>query len=141
MQFIYDDGGRAAAGFKGSTGDCGVRAIAIALCIPYAIVYDAANAMGKEEKRRTRKRSNAREGIWTETLRKMVEPHGWQWVPTMSIGSGCKVHMRAAELPAGRIIVRVSGHYAAVIDGVLHDTEDCSRDGTRCVYGYFRRAA
>jgi len=24
-----------------------------------------------------------------------------------------------------------------VIDGVLHDTHDCSRDGTRCVYGYW----
>jgi len=21
--------------------------------------------------------------------------------------------------------------------GVIHDTHDCSRDGTRCVYGYF----
>lgn len=26
---------------------------------------------------------------------------------------------------------------AAVVDGVLHDTFDCSRGGTRCVYGYY----
>ena len=32
---------------------------------------------------------------------------------------------------------RLSGHLAAVIDGVVHDIHDCSRDGTRCVYGYF----
>jgi hypothetical protein len=25
----------------------------------------------------------------------------------------------------------------AVIDGVIYDTPDCSRGGTRCVYGYF----
>jgi hypothetical protein len=25
-----------------------------------------------------------------------------------------------------------------VIDGVIHDTHDCSRNGTRCVYGYYR---
>jgi len=27
---------------------------------------------------------------------------------------------------------------AAVIDGVLHDAYDCSREGTRCVYGYYK---
>jgi hypothetical protein len=26
-----------------------------------------------------------------------------------------------------------------VIDGVIHDTHDCSRGGTRCVYGYWRK--
>jgi hypothetical protein len=31
----------------------------------------------------------------------------------------------------------VSKHYCAVIDGVIHDTSDPSRDGTRCVYGYW----
>lgn len=30
MTFVYDDGGRSAAGFKGKTGDCVTRAIAIA---------------------------------------------------------------------------------------------------------------
>ena len=27
MDFVYDDGGRQAAGYKGSTGDCVVRSI------------------------------------------------------------------------------------------------------------------
>ena len=30
MRFVYDDGGRKAAGYKGDTSDCTVRAIAIA---------------------------------------------------------------------------------------------------------------
>lgn len=136
MKWTYHDGGRKDAGFKGETGDCGVRAVAIALRIPYSIVYDAANAMGKMERRRTKK-SSARNGIWTKTLNEMVAPHGWVWVPTMGIGTGCKVHLRASELPSGRLIVRVSGHYVAVIDGVIYDTSDCSRGGTRCVYGYW----
>jgi hypothetical protein len=46
--------------------------------------------------------------------------------------------LKEDELPKGRIICRLSKHYAAVIDGVLNDTYDCSRKGTRCVYGYFR---
>lgn len=45
-----------------------------------------------------------------------------------------------AELPSGRLIVAVSRHLCAVIDGVIHDTFDPSRDGTRCVYGYFQAA-
>jgi len=28
-------------------------------------------------------------------------------------------------------------HLTAVIDGVIHDTHDPSRDGTRSVYGYY----
>ena len=62
---------------------------------------------------------------------------GWKWIPTMTIGSGCKVHLREDELPKGRIVCSLSKHETAVIDGVLNDTYDCSRDGTRCVYGYF----
>jgi hypothetical protein len=34
---------------------------------------------------------------------------------------------------AGRLVVSVSGHMVAVIDGVIHDNHDCSRGGTRCV--------
>ena len=30
LPWVYDDGGRAAAGFKGEAGDCGTRAVAIA---------------------------------------------------------------------------------------------------------------
>jgi hypothetical protein len=57
----------------------------------------------------------------------------------MAIGQGCKVHLRATELPAGRLIVQVSKHLVAVIDGVIRDTSDPSRGGKRCVYGYYSR--
>ena len=30
---------------------------------------------------------------------------------------------------------------SAVIDGVIRDTHDPGRDGTRCVYGYYQRGA
>lgn len=41
------------------------------------------------------------------------------------------------ELPHGRLVVMLSRHAAAVIDGVLHDTYQDDRGGTRCVYGYW----
>ena len=55
----------------------------------------------------------------------------------MFIGSGTTVHLKADELPKGRIICNVSKHYTAVVDGVIQDTYDPSRRGTRAVYGYW----
>lgn len=69
-----------------------------------------------------------------------MESLGWKWHPTMFIGQGCKVHLRDGELPTGKLIVSVSRHICAVIDGVIHDTENPSRNGNRCVYGYWLKA-
>lgn len=139
--FKYDDGGRAAAGFRGNTGDCVTRAIAIATQLPYQQVYDLVNELSSRERGRVRrgkiKKSSARTGVFKPTIRKVMDHLGWTWVPCMTIGSGCKVHLRADELPKGRIICNLSRHACAVIDGVIHDDHDPSRDGTRCVYGYF----
>jgi hypothetical protein len=139
VTYVHDDGGREAAGYKGSAGDCAVRAAAIATGLPYQDVYATLNDIAKRERPRGgRRRSSAREGVYSQTLRWLMERLGWEWVPTMGIGTGCTVHLRADELPEGRLVVRCSKHYTAVIDGVVHDTHDPSRDGTRCVYGYYR---
>ena len=65
---------------------------------------------------------------------------GWKWTPTMFVGQGCKVHLKREELPGGTLIVSCSKHLTVVIDGVLNDIFDCSRNGTRCVYGYWTKA-
>ncbi len=147
--YAYDDGGRAAAGFKGSTGDCVVRAIAIATGTPYREVYDALHAGIKEfakgrskaAKRAARgggrKGTTPRNGVHPKVYRAYLAGLGWTWVPTMGIGTGCTVHLRADQLPAGRIIARLSRHVVALVDGMIHDTHDPSVGGTRCVYGYF----
>lgn len=139
MKFVYDDGGREAAGFKGKTGDCVCRSIAIATEKPYKEVYDLINKFAKEEKVSKKKKgvSNARTGVYKDCKKKVMEYYGWKWVPTMKFGEGCKVHLKEDELPNGRLVVAVSKHSVAVIDGVIHDTYDCSRDEKRCVYGYF----
>jgi hypothetical protein len=143
MKFQYDDGGRSAAGFKGRAGDCVCRAVAIASGRPYAEVYAklAVETGIQRQSRRTKKRSaSARNGI--NTRRKWFKDYmaslGFTWTATMAVGQGCRVHLRSDELPAGRLVVALSNHFAAVVDGVLHDTYEDSRDGTRCVYGYYR---
>lgn len=138
MQFVFNDGGRVAAGFKGFARDCTVRAIAIATALPYMDVYDALFDLNR--KRKSPGKCSPRDGrTHRKTIRAYLESHGWKWTPTMGIGTGCRVHLRDGELPIGRLVVSVSGHMVAVIDGVIHDNHDCSRDGTRCVYGYFSK--
>jgi hypothetical protein len=139
-RWVYDDGGRAAAGYRGKADDCVTRAVAIATRIEYALIYADLNAEAQRERPRNgRKRSSARTGVHKPTTRRYLADIGWTWNPTMQVGQGCRVHLRADELPAGRLIVQVSRHMTAVIDGVIHDTHDPSRDGTRCVYGFWTR--
>jgi len=151
MRFIHNDGGRKDAGFKGETRDCVVRAIAIASDLPYRQVYDDLNEHAKKERPTKRaRRSSSRDGVHRKTYDPYLLSLGFVWTPTMQIGSGCKVHLHDGELPDGRLIIRLSKHLTAVIDGVIHDTDDPQRnyqvveDGVqrtarRCVYGYWRK--
>ena len=175
MRFVRDDGGRGTAGFQGRAGDCVVRALAIAMQRPYADVYREL-AEGNASERQTKHsgrasgRRTARDGINVrrQWFKEYMGRHGWRWTPTMHIGSGCVVHLADGELPMGRLIVSVSRHYTAVVDGVIRDTHDPSERGVtiyspgsrdvpkgarwlengngwayepkRCVYGYWSKA-
>lgn len=145
MEFIYNDGGRSKYFKADNVGDCVTRAICNATGKDYKEVYDALNKMGKAEtstqlkRHRGHKRSESRNGVFKETWKEYLDSIGWEHHATMGIGSGCQVHLTADELPKGTIIVQVSKHLTCVKDGVIYDTYDCSRDGTRCVYGYWTR--
>ncbi len=136
----YNDGGRKDAGYRGETRDCVVRSIAICTGIDYQQVYDDINGMAKAEKPKPgNDRSSARLGVHKPLYKRYLRNIGWVWTPTMFIGSGCRVHLHSDELPAGALIVSVSKHLTAVVDGIIQDTYDCSRDGARCVYGFWRK--
>lgn len=142
--FQHNDGGRAAAGFKGNTGDCVTRAIAIATGLPYREVYNALNGLATYEHigKRKRGKSSARTGVFRQTYERYLKSLGWQWVPTMKIGSGCKVHLVPDELPKDTpLVIALSKHLTAVVDNVIQDTYNPDRDGTRCVYGYYYKGA
>jgi hypothetical protein len=146
LEFRANDGGRLAAGFKGKAGDCVVRSIAIATGISYQKIYQdlyevnkkfRINSKTKLAKSLRKKNDSPRTGTHRTVLKKYLEHLGWKWTPTMFVGQGCKVHLKKEELPSGTLIVSCSRHITVVINGVLHDTYDCSRNGTRCVYGYW----
>ena len=148
MEWQYNDGGRADANFKGSAGDCVCRAISIASGLDYTEVYKSlanGNANQRSSKRESYSKNRngvktARNGIFVKRkwFKDYMQDLGFVWTPTMQIGGGCQVHLTAEELPLGRLVCNVSRHQVAVIDGVIHDIYDCSREGTRCVYGYWK---
>jgi hypothetical protein len=137
------------------------RAIAIATRQDYRGVYDALNEMGQQERPTKRgRKSSSRTGVSRKMYEKYLLARGWVWTPTMKIGSGCTVHLVVDELPAGRLIVSLSRHLTCVSIyestngdkrspeygvvtryGVVRDTHDPTRGGTRCVYGYYVEAA
>jgi hypothetical protein len=141
MKYQYNDGGRKAAGFEDTARDCVARAIAVTSNLPYAKVYaDLAKGTGSQPAgKRGKRAASARNGINTKRkwFRDYMASIGFVWTPTMGIGTGCTIHLREGELPMGRLIVAVSRHYTAVIDGVIHDTYDPQRQRGRCVYGYW----
>ncbi|QEG37711.1 hypothetical protein [Bythopirellula goksoeyrii] len=147
MPFVKHDGGRSDAGYRGKAGDYVIRAIAIAAGLSYLLVYAELRRRNEHFRRTSRCRAARRMKSSTPrngTNKRVYDPYlldlGFTWTPTMGIGTGCRFHLHPDELPTGRLVVRLSGHLAAVIDGTLYDTKDCSRGGTRCVYGFYQRS-
>lgn len=127
MTYVYDDGGRAAAGFK-SDKDCGIRAAAIALNIPYREAQRLLRAAAKRGKQGCGQISR---GIYKEDFDSFLKAHGWAWHSAPKF-EGRKA--RYSDLPKGRVIARMARHFAAVIGGDLRDTWDSSQ---KMVYGYW----
>jgi hypothetical protein len=149
-RFVYDDGGRAAAGFTGKTGDCACRAIAIATGKPYREVYDGLNGLCTLLRLNQYRRAVGSEtGIPDEVIHLYLSPLGWQWTstddhathPYLSTGRWNPASTKVArlhrwDLPTGRLVVVVRKHLVAVIDHVVHDNGEHWR-GRRVVHGYY----
>jgi hypothetical protein len=136
MELFVTDGGRAQAGVKAKRiKDCVTRSIATLTGRSYAEVHQmVADATGVTIDHLNRYGTQAR----PRGFKKLMAELGFVWVQTMNNYQRQRVHMRAQDLPSGRIICYVSGHYVAVIDGVQHDLTDCSRGGRRMVYGIWK---
>lgn len=129
MKIKYDDGGRSKYFAASNVGDCVTRAVAIATKRDYKEVYNTiAKIVGY----------TPRNGVHKKDTRKVMAHFGGRWHSCMTIGSGCTTHLADGEIPMhGRLVCKCSKHVVAVIDGVIHDTYDASRNGNRCVYGYW----
>jgi len=128
--FFYNDGGRSDAGYKGSCGDCVVRAISIALNLDYKETY---LELARRQKELTGKRS-ARNGVHKEVYDKFLKERGWVWHSAPKFDGRKAYHH---DMPQGVVIVRMARHLAAVIDGTVHDSWNSTH---KMVYGYWAAA-
>ena len=127
--FVFNDGGRADSGRKGTTGDCGVRAMSIALGIDYDAAYKELAQANKDNGRA----KSVRSGIMKDVYDAVLKRYGWIWHPAPKF-VGRKA--RCFDMPSGTVIARQSRHFVAVIDGTPHDIFDSSE---KMVYGYWAK--
>ena len=133
MEYIYDDGGRSRY-FKGNARDCVCRSIAIVLGQDYKEIYNHIFAMMGE---------SPRNGVNTRTakFKRLMDSLGFTWVATSGIGSHQAVHLVKGELPDGRLVCSMAGHYTAVVNNQVRDIIDPRTNDLwdyRKVYGYWK---
>jgi hypothetical protein len=129
MNFIYNDGGRADAGFKGKAGDCVVRAIAIATGEKYKNVYNMVASANKDFGFAKSARNGIHKSVSADVLKKL----GFQWYSAPKF-IGRKA--RPFDMPRGVVIAKQAHHLVAVINGVPYDTFDST---VKIIYGYWKK--
>ena len=130
MEFKYDDGGRKAAGYKTvARGDCAPRAIAIALGLDYKkVLSDLYKLCGTSYGG-----SHPSQGTPDAIITRYLKKKGWIYVPVDQT-----LRFRRDNLPKRkRMIVAIPRHVAAVMDGVLHDTWESTKNGDALILGYW----
>jgi hypothetical protein len=144
LPFHYNDGGRKAAGFGLPSRDCVARSIAIASGLAYQDVYTflaEQNALQRASKNTPKRQRSADDGIFTRRawFNRYLVSLGFKWTPTLHVGDNRRTYLREGQLPLGRVIVSIKGHYTTLIDGVIHDTYDPSKNGKACVLGFWSK--
>jgi hypothetical protein len=134
-RFCYDDGGRAAAGYRGAASDCAARAIAIASGRPYDEIYHALAREAAHDWSGSGP-NHPQTGIRKSTVARFLERRGWGFFTLRQVAA-TRVRLRGENLPMGRLVVALATHVCAVIDGVIYDTYDCSRGGRSLVHGFW----
>ena len=133
IDYRYDDGGRAAVGYRGRTGDCVVRAIAICTGEDYRAVYltmaehmkrngYAASGNAYATRERNRKAPRSKGQIAARRVQdRVLEAYGFRKV---RLPTGARPTFTEAHHQFGDCVVGTTKHVAAIVDGALRDTFD-----------------
>ena len=131
--YRYDDGGRAAAGYRGKTGDCVVRAIAICAREDYLAVYRtmaehmkrngyAASGNAYATRERNRKTPRRRGQLSARRVQdRVLEAYGFTKV---QLPAGERPTYTEAHRRYGDCIAGTTKHLVAIVGGALRDTFD-----------------
>ena len=127
IDYTHDDGGRQQAGFKGKTGDCLIRAPAIASGIPYREVYDptkpqfrVAGYRAVPDPSKAGKKSRRGQPTKARCQEMVLERFGFRKVAL----AGPRPTYSEAFRQFGTCVARTRKHWVALKDGALRDTFD-----------------
>lgn len=115
MRYQRNDGGRLDAGYRGTGGDCVVRAIAIATSQPYIVVRRELTELTKEMTGGLD--SSVANGCPLPVSHKYLTDMGWELVLTKG------EYLKDAPKDR-RIIACLTRHYVAALHGTIHDSWD-----------------
>ena len=155
IDYQYDDGGREAAGYRGRTGDCVVRAIAVCARQDYRAVYltmaehmkrngYAASGNAYAIRERNRKAPRRKGQIAARRVQdRVLELYGFRKV---RLPAGARPTFTEGRRRYGDCIVGTTKHVAAVVEGALRDTFDVrvyewAKPRTESAWDVFRPAA
>jgi hypothetical protein len=111
--YCKTDGGKSSAGIEDKN-DCAVRALSVVFDLPYEFVSRKLTEFGREK------------GRGTHDSIIMRFAHAFGDCTSERIKPGTTVERFAREHKEGRFFVCVRSHILAAVDGVIHDTGDCS---------------
>ncbi len=118
IKWQYNDAGIKQTKFAG-TNDCGVRAFALAHDMPYCKARDYLRAFTKIGRAGNRRISI---GIYKEDMINAMESKCWLFNPIPK-----DITCNAWDLPKkGHFMLDMPRHFSTLIDGVIHDTWDCT---------------
>lgn len=140
MNWVYDDGGRIAAGLKPHhlqkrlAGDCVIRAMAIVCQYDYTILRLTCNEIVRQV---------GHCGLYNSTLGypryvygRLLRHYGYRYFSTYGTGVSRVRHFADREQFPHNYILACPRHLTAVMEGDLHDIWDCQE---LRVYGYWRK--
>jgi hypothetical protein len=126
--FVQTDAGRSKSLRPRQANDCTVRALALAVEVPYDVAYDELARRGRKSHRRTHFPNQARDDEAFGVQLRWIPFSAVKGQPRMTPEAFC----RSEEFRYGTWILKMAKHVATVKDGALHDLEP---NGGRCVYG------
>jgi hypothetical protein len=128
-KYIFNDGGRSAY-FKGTTGDCATRAMAIGLELDYKACY---NELSQAHRARTGKKT-ARDGIYKEDFSEVLKRHGWVWhsAPKFTVAKPVQLTSNGSSHRTDGTPLRGSHQ---------RRSNDSWNSSEKMVYGYWAKAA
>jgi len=137
LRYKFNDGGKAEAGLgTARSGDCGIRAAAIALGQGYRTTKSDLNDLLVEMTGGLDRSCN--DGTPTPVLHRYLTDHGWTLVLTP------KTYLDRHTFGGRTVIACLPRHYAAILYNVVNDTWDsrkCRR--TKCgspkLLGYYEK--